>query len=98
MIEEAISQAYSDKGFYKTNIDWGIAVEFAKNHNADISNGDGCFNILLSSEVTVRFLKKPKNGTVVIAVINAEEYRQEIEDMQSGNYDPSKYPSYKLEF
>lgn len=98
-IEELIIKAYSIKGFYKTDISWDKAVEFAKNKNSDVSSGDGFFNMYLGSEeVTVRFLRNPKNGKTVIIVTNAEEYRKQIEDMYSENYDPSKYPSYKLEF
>lgn len=98
-IEELIKKAYSIKEFCKTDISWDEAVKFANNHNANISYGDGFFNMFLDSEeVTVRFLKNPKNGKTVIIVTNAEEYRKQIEDMYSENYDPSKYPSYKLEF
>jgi hypothetical protein len=99
---EIIENAYDIKGFYKTNIDWGTAVDFAKQHNSDDDIGiigDGIFNINLNSEeVTVRFIKKPKNGTVVIMVTTTKEYKEQIEAMFSEDYDPSKYPTYKLEF
>lgn len=101
-ILEIIKKAYDIKGFYKTNIDWNTGVSFAKQHNVvdDIETyGDGTFNINLNSEeVTVRFLMNPKNRTVVIIVTNAEEYKKQIEAMHSENYDPSKYPTYKLDF
>ncbi len=99
---EIIEKAYAVKGFHKTNIDWGTAVNFAKQYNADNdigTIGDGVFNIDINSEeVTVRFIRNPKNGTVVVIVTSSEEYKQQIEAMSSDNYDPSKYPSYKLEF
>lgn len=101
-ILEIIKKAYDIKGFYKTSIDWNTAVNFAKQHNADDdigTNGDGIFNININSEeVTVRFLRNPKSGTVVIIATNAEEYKQQVEAMYSEDYDPSKNPSYKLEF
>ena len=100
-IEELIIKAYECKGFYKTDITWNEAFKFAKDHyNIDMfGNGDGFFNMYLNSEeVIVRFLKNPKNEKTIIGVMNAEEHRKQIEDIESGNYDPTKYPSYKLEF
>lgn len=98
-ISEAIERSYEVKGFNKTDIAWSDAVKFATDHDAEVVNDEGLFNLYIDSEeVIVRFLRNPKNGKTVIIVENAEDYREQVAAMYSDDYDPSQYPSYKLEF
>ncbi|WP_420554777.1 hypothetical protein [Neptuniibacter marinus] len=103
-IEAAIKKSYSVKGFNKTQIAWNSAFKFAKSRSQfsefyeDNDIDVDFFTHLDSEEVHVRFLRNPRNGTTVISVENAEVHRSIVRDMESGNYDPSKHPSYELKF
>ncbi|MCC4275992.1 hypothetical protein [Marinomonas communis] len=100
-VEEAINSAYIKKGFNKTDVSWSDAVYFAKSNSADFDDGDediSFYSDLAQEEVWIRIIKNPKNSKTVIIVSSAEEHRQRIKDMESGEFDPSKYPSYRLEF
>lgn len=99
--EQEIRSAYLVKGFIKTNVDWGKSFAFAKAKNSQICNGDEDISFYMfidTEEVWVRFLKNPRNEKTVIIVSKAEIHRQMIEEMETGEFDFDKYPSYKLEF
>jgi len=98
---EEIRSAYRIKGFVKTNIDWGKAFSFAKERNSLIYDGDEDLDFFMhldSEEISVRFLRNPRTGKTVIIVSNADVHRQMIKEMENGEFDFDKYPSYKLEF
>lgn len=98
---EEIRSAYQIKGFVKTDIDWEKAFSFAKERSSLIYDGDEDVNFYMyldAEDVYVRFLRNPRTGKTIIIVSNADLHRQMIKEMESGEFDSDKYPSYKLEF